>query len=75
MLKGGGLAETIEEIRQHQQAHGYQGLTPEESTRDEEQRRADEDDYEQRMQQIRSQTQSGAALIAAHDLDSSCLGP
>jgi hypothetical protein len=56
----GGLAETIEEIRRYQRACGYQGRTPEETARDEEQHRADEDAYEQRMQEIWSQTQSAA---------------
>jgi hypothetical protein len=57
----GGLADTIEEIRLYQQAHGYQARTPEEMARDEAERRADEDAYEQRMQEIWSQTQSGAS--------------
>ena len=54
-----GLANTIEEIRQYQQAVGYQGSTPEDMAHDEDQRRADEDAYEQRMREIWSQTQSG----------------
>ena len=54
----GGLANTIEEIRQYQQALGYQGRTPKEMAHDEDQCRADEDAYEQRMQEIWSQTQS-----------------
>jgi hypothetical protein len=54
----GGLAHTIEEIRQYQQAHGYPGRTPEEMARDEAERQADEDAYEQRMQEIWSQTHS-----------------
>jgi hypothetical protein len=54
-----GLAHTIEEIRRYQQARGYQGRTPEEMDQDEAERRADEDAYEQRMQEIWSQTQSG----------------
>jgi hypothetical protein len=57
----GGLAETINEIRQYQQARGYRGNTPEETARDEDQRRADEDAYEQRMQEIWSQTQPGTS--------------
>jgi hypothetical protein len=57
----GGIADTIEEIRQYQQAHGYQGRTPEELARDEAERRADEAAYEQRMQEIWSQTRSGAS--------------
>ncbi len=56
----GGLAETIEEIRLHQQATDYQGRTAEEIACDEDQRREDEDAYEQRMQEIWAQTQSGA---------------
>src|SRR5215469_6103772 len=54
----GGRADTIEEIRRYQQAHGYPGRTPEEMARDQDERRADEEAYEQRMQQIWSQTQS-----------------
>jgi hypothetical protein len=57
----GGLADTIDGIRQFQQSRGYQGRTPEETTRDEDLRRSDEDEYEQRMQELWSQTQSGAA--------------
>jgi len=57
----GGLANTIEEIREYQQALGCQGRTPKELAHDEDQRRADEDAYEQRMQEIWSQTQSGAS--------------
>jgi hypothetical protein len=56
----GGLAETIEEIRKYQQLSGYQRRTPEEMARDEDQRRADDDAYEQRMQQIWAQTRAGA---------------
>jgi hypothetical protein len=55
----GGLADTIDEIRRYQQAQGYQGRTPEEIARDEAERRADDDAYEQRMQEIWSQTQAG----------------
>jgi hypothetical protein len=57
----GGLAETIEEIRQEQQARGYTGRTPEEMTADDDDRRADEDACEQRMQEIWSQTQTGTS--------------
>jgi hypothetical protein len=57
----GGLAETIEEIRQYQQTSGYQGRTPEETAHEEDERRADEDAYERRMQVILSQTQAGAS--------------
>ena len=56
----GGLADTIEEIRQYQLAVGYQGRAPEEIAGDEDERRADEDADEQRMQEIWSRTQSGA---------------
>jgi hypothetical protein len=58
----GGLAETIEEIRRHQQARGYAGRTPEEIKCDGDQHRADEDAYEQRMQEIWSQTKTGALI-------------
>jgi hypothetical protein len=57
----GGLAETIEEIRQFQQASGYKGRTPEETACEEDDRRADEDAYERRTQEIWSQTQTGAS--------------
>jgi hypothetical protein len=63
-LVKGGLAETIEEIRKYQQAHGYSGRTSEEMADDNEQRKEDEDEYEQRMQRIWSQTQSGSATGA-----------
>lgn len=56
----GGLADTIDEIRRYQQGVGYQGRTPEEMARDEAERRADDDAYEQRMQELWSQTQSAA---------------
>ena len=55
----GGLAETIEDIRRHQQARGYAGRTPEEIRCDEDQHRVEEDAYEQRMQEIWSQTKAG----------------
>jgi hypothetical protein len=61
LAPNGSLAETIEQIRQHQQARGYQGRTPEEMASDEDQRRVEEDAYDQRMQEIWSQTQSGAS--------------
>jgi hypothetical protein len=54
------LTDTIEEIRRYQQAHGYPGRSLEEIARGEADRRADDDAYEQRMQEIWSQTQSGA---------------
>jgi hypothetical protein len=57
----GGLAETIEEIRQYQQATGYQGRTSDEIAREEDDRLADEEAYEQRMEEIWSQTQAGAS--------------
>ena len=60
----GGLAKTIEEIRQHQQAQGYQGRTPDEMACDEDERRTDEDAYEQRMGEIWSQTSTGASTGA-----------
>jgi hypothetical protein len=57
----GGLAETIEEILQYQRASGYKGRTPEETTHEEDERREDNDAYEERMQEIWSQTQAGAS--------------
>jgi hypothetical protein len=57
----GSLAETIEEIRQEQQARGYPARTPEEMTADDDDRRADEEAYEQRMQEIWAQTQTGTS--------------
>ena len=57
----GGLAETIAEIRQNQQVCAYMGRTSEEIACDEDQRRTDEDAYEQRMQEIWSQTKTGAS--------------
>jgi hypothetical protein len=63
-LVKGGLAETIEEIRKYQQTHGYQGRTSEEMARDDEERKVGEDEYEQRMQRIWSQTQSGSGTGA-----------
>jgi hypothetical protein len=57
----GGLAQTIEEIRLEQQARGYRGRTPEEMVHDDDERRADEESYEQRMQEIWSQTQAGTS--------------
>jgi hypothetical protein len=57
----GGLADTIEEIRQYQQATGYQGRIPEETAHEEDERRTDEEAYDQRMQEIWSQTQTGSS--------------
>jgi hypothetical protein len=57
----GGLASTIAEIRRFQQAHGYLGRTPEEIAQHEAERRADDEAYEQRMQEIWSRTQAGAS--------------
>ena len=54
-----GLADAIEEIKQEQLARGYKGRTREEMEAEEAARREDEDDYDQRMQQLWSQTQSG----------------
>jgi hypothetical protein len=51
-----GLAEVIDEIRQGQQARGYNGRSADEIEAD----RADEaDEYERRMQTLWSQTRSG----------------
>jgi ferredoxin-NADP reductase len=57
----GSLAETLEEIRRHQQTRGYLGRAPEEIAYDDDQRRTVEDAYEQRMQEIWSQTKTGAS--------------
>lgn len=51
-----GLADVIEEIRQAQLARGYTGLTQEQM---EAARQAEQDDYDQRMRALWSQTQSG----------------
>lgn len=56
-----GLAGTIAEIRQYQQARGYTALTPEAMAQHEELRRADENAYEDRMREIRSQARSGVS--------------
>jgi hypothetical protein len=53
-----GLADVIDEIRQGQQARGFQGRSVQEI---EAGLREGEDEYEQRMQAIRSQTTSGPA--------------
>src|SRR5438045_1867307 len=53
-----GLAEVIEEIRQSQRGRGFQGLTPEEMQAEEAPRQADDEDYEQRMQTLWSQTRT-----------------
>jgi hypothetical protein len=51
-----GLADVIDEIRQSQQARGFQGRSAEEI---ETGLREGEDDYEQNMQALRSQTGTG----------------
>jgi hypothetical protein len=51
-----GLADVIDAIRQSQQARGFQGRSAEEI---EGGLREGEDEYEQRMQTLRSQTNSG----------------
>lgn len=53
-----GLADVIDEIRTGQQARGFQGRSAKEI---EEGLREGEDEYEQRMQALRSQTKSGSA--------------
>jgi hypothetical protein len=55
-----GLVDVIDEIRRDQLARGYQGRTAEELAADEAERRAEEDDYDRRMQELWAQTQSGA---------------
>ena len=51
-----GLADVIDAIRQGQQARGFQGRSAQEIDAG---LREGEDDYEQRMQTLRSQTRSG----------------
>jgi hypothetical protein len=53
--RGRSLARTVEEIRQEQQARGFQGRTVEEIEAD---LSAGEDDYEQRMQDLRTPASS-----------------
>lgn len=51
-----GLADVIDEIRQSQQARGFQGRSAQEI---EAMRREGEAEYERRVQALRSQTKSG----------------
>jgi hypothetical protein len=51
-----GLTDVIDQIRQEQQARGFQGRSAEEI---EAGLREGEDEYEQKMQTLRSQTKSG----------------
>ena len=51
-----GLADVIDEIRQGQQARGFQGRSAQDI---ETGLREGEDEYEQRMQALQSQTKSG----------------
>ncbi len=53
------LADIIDQIRQEQQARGFQGRSAEEI---EAGLREGEDEYEQRVQTLRSQTKSGPQL-------------
>jgi hypothetical protein len=53
--KARGLADTIDDIRQRQQARGYLGRTQEEMAQDIAERKADDDEYERRMREIYSQ--------------------
>ena len=55
-----GLANVIAEISADQQARGYSGRSATEMQADEAARAAEDDEYEQRMQGIRSQTTSGS---------------
>jgi hypothetical protein len=57
-----GLAGTIEEIRQYQQARGYAGLAAEEMAQHDRIRRKDEDEYAERMHEIRLRTRSGGPV-------------
>src|SRR5438552_1818242 len=54
-----GLVDVIDEIRRDQLARGYQGRTAEEMAVDEAERKAEEEDYDRRMQELWQQTQSG----------------
>jgi hypothetical protein len=54
-----GLAAVIDSIRQSQQARGFQGRSAEDI---EAGLREGENEYEQRTQALRSQTQSGSAV-------------
>ena len=47
-----GLVDVIDEIRRDQLARGYQGRSPEEMAADEAERKAEEDDYDQRMEEL-----------------------
>ncbi len=51
-----GLADVIDEIRQGQQARGFQGRSAEEIV---DGLREGEEEYERRMQELQSQTQPG----------------
>src|SRR5438046_2518613 len=53
---GRGLAQVIDEIRQDQQARGFQGRSADEI---EAGLREGDDDYEKKMQELRSQTSDG----------------
>jgi len=57
-----GLAEVIDEIRQSQQARGFQGRSAKEI---EAERQDEEEEYEQRMQTLWSQTQSGPSAAGS----------
>jgi hypothetical protein len=54
-----GLVDVIDEIRRDQLARGYLGRTAEEVAADEAERKAEEDDYDKRMQELWAQTISG----------------
>ncbi|MHB1422448.1 MAG: hypothetical protein ACYC3I_04465 [Gemmataceae bacterium] len=54
-----GLADVIDEISQAQHRRGYTGLPKEEMEAEEATRRAEEEDYDQRMRDLWSQTRSG----------------
>lgn len=53
-----GLADVIDDIQREQQARGFQGLSAAEI---EAQRQEGEDDYEQRLQALRSHTRPGGS--------------
>jgi hypothetical protein len=47
-----GLVEVMDEIRQSQQARGYQGRTPQEMQAEERARQEEDEDYERRCEQL-----------------------
>jgi hypothetical protein len=48
----GGLVEVMDQIRQSQQARGYQGRTPEQKQAEEKARQEEDEEYERRSKQL-----------------------